>query len=124
MKKYLILLAVLLSGATLTSCNPDDDPSQDPDEPIVVTHKLEVNPTKLEFGQNAETKTVTICTDDEWSIELPRYADWFKVSATEGKGQTELKVSVDNINEGTDYDSYIEISTQWETATVFISQHF
>lgn len=118
--KHLFLTAIsalLLGGFTLTSCNDDKE-----EIGTAVPGTLEVSTTQLDFGTKAETKTFTITTKDEWNIELPRYATWFTVEPMSGKGTTEVKVSVSDLDKGAEYSSYINVSTATNTVNVFVKQ--
>ena len=69
----------------------DDNKVELPIEQGAVTFSL--SESSLEFPHIASSKTITINTNAEWefSSDLP---DWLTVSAKEGKGTTDLSVSV------------------------------
>ena len=111
MKKFIAAAAaILFCGAMLVSCNSLDETG------------ITVTPTQLDFGRTADTKTVSIKAKGSWTIEKSRYGEWFTVSKESGKGNATVKVSVSDINEVAEYESYFEVIGEEGAATVIVTQ--
>ena len=116
MKKIFTLLCCTLAlAATSISCD-----NKGSDDKFV---KLSASVEELNFGPNAETKTVDIYTSENWSVEVGRYGQaWFSVDPMSGKGNATLKVKVSDEEFGI-YSSYFIVSTDTESVTVIVNQN-
>lgn len=54
---------------------------------------IEVSPSALSYANTGETKTVAVTTEDGWTATVEE--DWVTLSQTEGLGDAEISVSVD-----------------------------
>lgn len=80
MKKYLIIpLAALL----LAACEKEATPT------------LSVEPTSLEFTAEGGSQTAWVRTNTDWTLTTDG-ADWYTVSPSEGSGDTEVTVTLNN----------------------------
>lgn len=84
MKKYLV---ILLAAMMVVACEQEK-----------TTPTLSLDPSDLEFSSEGGSKTVKVLTNTDWTLTTDG-SDWYTVSPTEGSGDTEVTVT---LNEYTD----------------------
>lgn len=66
----------------------------------VKTYKILVSTQNLWFGLDAESQTMEITANCEWTITKNDDADWYKLSAMSGKKDATLTITVDPLTDG------------------------
>lgn len=107
LKNFLMLL-LLITG--FTSCNDNEDTTQ-------VT--LSIN--EATFDLNGGSKTFTIQTTGNWSIETDNQ-NWYSLSPTQGSGTTEVNVTAKPLEGNNGRSANIIIHSDNSTATLILSQ--
>lgn len=89
---FKLMLAVLLGGAYLSSCAPEET-TRVPAK-MDLENVDELGKAALTFSNRAETKTVNFTADGDWYIRVPKDCDWITVSPKEGSaGDVAVNIS-------------------------------
>ncbi len=74
----------------------------------------------LMFSSASSSQTISLKTNDYWEVSVPK--SWIKISKTEGKGATDLTVTVDANTDGSKRFSAITLKCNGGSCKVYISQ--
>ena len=108
MKKY---LAILLATTVIVACEQEK-----------TTPTLSVTPTDLEFSSEGGSKTVKVQTNTDWTLTTDG-SDWYTVSPTEGSGDTEVTVTLNNYTDASVRTAQIKFEADGLVETLAILQN-
>ena len=108
MKKY---LAILLATMVIVACEQEK-----------TTPTLSVTPTDLEFSSEGGSKTVKVQTNTDWTLTTDG-SDWYTVSPTEGSGDTEVTVTLNNYTDASVRTAQIKFEADGLVETLAILQN-
>lgn len=77
---------------------------------------IELTPNNLRFAYTGETKTIAVSTEDDWTVTFED--NWLALSQTEGQGNAEISVTVDENPLYTDRASVVLFTTTGGVQTV------
>ncbi len=108
MKKY---LAILLATTMIVACEHEK-----------TTPTLSLTPTDLEFSAEGGSKTVKVLTNTDWTLTTDG-SDWYTVSPTEGSGDTEVTVTLNNYTDASVRTAQIKFEAEGLVETLAILQN-
>ena len=77
---------------------------------------IELTPNNLRFAYTGETKTIAVSTEDSWTVSFED--NWLALSQTEGQGNAEISVAVEENPLYTDRASVVLFTTTGGVQTV------
>ena len=91
----------------------------------VKKYEMTVSSQNLWFGLDAETQTLEITANCEWTITKNDDANWYKLSAMKGKNDATLTITVDALEDGDFRGASFVINSPGGHVyrTIFISQN-
>lgn len=109
MKKYLLILVLILTGAV--SCS----------QKYELSLPLALNRVALTLPSGENSSYVLVYSDGAWTASLSEPASWVKLSRTEGSGNSQINVSVEP-NPGFLRSVTLKVTNSHGTKDMLISQ--
>ena len=112
-----LLLLISFISLGLFSCNDKEDDKEDDKEP----DKIDVSTTSIDFGAEADSRTVTVTSNISWSISNSS-GGWCQVSPSYGNGSRPLNIMVDENTSTSSRSTVITIGNELTAAYLNIYQ--